>query len=287
MIENISSALVLSGRKYAKVVRASLKERTSQLTGNPPGLVVVLIGDDPASLVYVGAKEKACAKVGFYSKLVKLPSDTTEEVVLQIIEDLNNDNAVHGILVQLPVPKHISADKIASAVLPEKDVDGFHPVNVGRMWRGEDGLFPCTPSGIIGLLKFHNIVLEGKNALVLGRSNIVGKPMAALLLQENCTVTIAHSRTRSLEAKCREADILVAAVGRAEMVRGSWVKPGAVVIDVGMNRNSEGKLVGDVAYDEVSLVCSAITPVPGGVGPLTIAFLLENTYKARKLLLKK
>ncbi len=287
MTENMSSALVLSGRKYAKVVRASLKERTSKLTGNPPGLVVVLIGEDPASLVYVGAKEKACTKVGFYSKLVKLPSDTTEEAVLQIIEDLNNDNAVHGILVQLPVPKHISADKIASAVLPEKDVDGFHPVNVGRMWRGEEGLFPCTPSGVIGLLKFHNIVLEGKNALVLGRSNIVGKPMAALLLQENCTVTIAHSRTRSLEAKCREADILVAAVGRAEMVRGSWVKPGAVVIDVGMNRNSEGKLVGDVAYDEVSQVCSAITPVPGGVGPLTIAFLLENTYKARKLLLKK
>jgi len=285
--ESMSSALVLSGRKYAKVVRASLKERTSQLTGNPPGLVVVLIGEDPASLVYVGAKEKACTKVGFYSKLVKLPSDTTEEVVLQIIEDLNNDAAVHGILVQLPVPKHISADRIASAVLPEKDVDGFHPVNVGRMWRGEEGLFPCTPSGVIGLLKFHNIVLEGKNALVLGRSNIVGKPMAALLLQENCTVTIAHSRTRSLEAKCREADILVAAVGRAEMVRGSWVKPGAVVIDVGMNRNSEGKLVGDVAYDEVSQVCSAITPVPGGVGPLTIAFLLENTYKARKLLLKK
>ena len=278
-------ALVLSGRKYAKVVRSSLLERVNALSGPPPGLTVIMVGDDPASRVYVGAKEKACKKVGFNSRIVNLPEETTEDQILNLVDKLNSDDSVHGILVQLPLPAHISVNRVASAVLPEKDVDGFHPVNVGRLWRGEEGLFPCTPSGIVGLLHHHQIQLSGKNAVIVGRSNIVGKPMAALLLRENCTVSIAHSRTSNLTEQCRRADILVVAVGRAEMVNADWVKPGAVVVDVGMNRNSEGKLVGDVDYNSVSTVCSAITPVPGGVGPLTIAFLLENTLLARTRLL--
>ncbi len=202
--------------------------------------------------------------------------------MLRLIDELNSSREVHGILVQLPLPRHISPSRVASAVLPEKDVDGFHPVNVGKLWRGEDGLFPCTPSGIIGLLHHHGIPLQGKNALIAGRSNIVGKPMAALLLRENCTVTLAHSRTENLPEKARAADILVAAVGKPEFVRENWVKPGAVVIDVGINRDSSGELIGDVDYHGVFERCSAITPVPGGVGPLTIAFLLKNTLKARK-----
>ncbi len=275
--------LVLSGRKYARVVRASLKERVDELQGPPPGLAVIMVGDNAASKVYVGAKEKACKKVGFNSSVISLPVETRETEILQIVDELNSDNNIHGILVQLPLPDHISVDRIASAVLPEKDVDGFHPVNVGRLWRGEEGLFPCTPSGIIGLLRHHDIPMSGRNALIIGRSNIVGKPMAALLLRENCTVTVAHSRTVDLKKQCRKADILVAAVGRAEMIKSDWIKPGAVIVDVGMNRNNEGKLVGDVDYQQVFDICSAITPVPGGVGPLTIAFLLENTFKARIL----
>jgi len=275
------SGLVLSGRKYARVVRSSLKERVSLLQGYPPGLAVIMVGDDPASKVYVGAKEKACKKVGINSSVINMPADSSEADVLRFVDELNSDDKVHGILVQLPLPDHISVDRIASAVLPEKDVDGFHPVNVGRLWRGEDGLFPCTPSGIIGLLRHYDIPMSGKNALIVGRSNIVGKPMAALLLRENCTVTVAHSRTVDLIEQCVRADILVVAAGRAEMIKKDWVKPGAVVVDVGMNRNSSGKLVGDVDYHNVREVCSAITPVPGGVGPLTIAYLLENTFKAR------
>ena len=278
-------ALVLSGRKYARVVRASLRQRVSELQGQLPGLTVIIVGENPASKVYVAAKEKACVKVGFNSNVISLPAEVTQSEILAIVDKLNADDSVHGILVQLPLPEHISTDLIAAAVLPEKDVDGFHPVNVGRPWRGEQGLFPCTPSGIVSLLHHHNIPLSGKNALIVGRSNIVGKPMAALLLRENCTVTVAHSRTVDLKQRCAEADILVVAVGRAEMIKKDWVKPGAVVVDVGMNRRSDGKLVGDVDYDDVSPVCSAITPVPGGVGPLTIAFLLENTFKARNSLL--
>ncbi len=279
--------LVLSGRKYARVVRASIRNRVTELNGSPPGLAVVIVGDNAASKVYVAAKEKACEKVGFHSSVIALSGETTEADILRLIDELNADDSVHGILVQLPLPDHISVDRVASAVMPEKDVDGFHPVNVGRLWRGEDGLFPCTPSGIVGLLHHHDIVLSGKNALIVGRSNIVGKPMAALLLRENCTVTVAHSRTVDLMKQCRKADILIAAVGRAEMIKRNWIKPGAVIVDVGMNRNSDGKLVGDVDYDDVFDVCSAITPVPGGVGPLTIAFLLENTFKARTNLLAK
>ncbi|MEA3266888.1 MAG: bifunctional methylenetetrahydrofolate dehydrogenase/methenyltetrahydrofolate cyclohydrolase FolD [Candidatus Fermentibacteria bacterium] len=275
------SGLVLSGRKYARVVRSSLKERVGALQGPPPGLAVIMVGDDSASKVYVGAKEKACKRVGINSSVINMPADSSEADVLRFVDELNSDDKIHGILVQLPLPDHISVDRIASAVLPEKDVDGFHPVNVGRLWRGEDGLFPCTPSGIVGLLRHYDITMSGKNALIVGRSNIVGKPMAALLLRENCTVTVAHSRTVDLMKQCGQADILVVAVGRAEMIKKDWVKPGAVVVDVGMNRNSSGKLVGDVDYHDVMEVCSAITPVPGGVGPLTIAYLLENTFKAR------
>ncbi len=278
-------ALVLSGRKYSRVVKASLRQRVDELQGQLPGLTVIIVGENPASKVYVAAKEKACIKVGFNSNVISLPAEVTQSEILALIDKLNADDSVHGILVQLPLPEHISTDLIAAAVLPEKDVDGFHPVNVGRLWRGEQGLFPCTPSGIVSLLHHHDIPLTGKNALIVGRSNIVGKPMAALLLRENCTVTIAHSRTVDLKQRCAEADILVVAVGRAEMIKKDWVKPGAVVVDVGMNRRSDGKLVGDVDYDDVSPVCSAITPVPGGVGPLTIAFLLENTFKARNSLL--
>jgi methylenetetrahydrofolate dehydrogenase (NADP+)/methenyltetrahydrofolate cyclohydrolase len=278
-------SLVLSGRKYARVVRASLRERVRELRGQLPGLTVIIVGENSASKVYVAAKEKACVKVGFNSNVISLPADVTQAEILALIDKLNADDSVHGILVQLPLPEHISPDLIAAAVLPEKDVDGFHPVNVGRLWRGEQGLFPCTPSGIVSLLHHHDIPLSGKNALIVGRSNIVGKPMAALLLRENCTVTIAHSRTVDLRQQCTETDILVVAVGRAEMIKKDWVKPGAVVVDVGMNRRSDGKLVGDVDYDDVSPICSAITPVPGGVGPLTIAFLLENTFKARNTLL--
>lgn len=274
-------ALVLSGRKYAKAVRASIKERVSALEGPPPGLVVILVGNDPASEVYVSSKERACTRTGIAGEVIRLSSDTTEEQVLKLIHQLNARSTVNGILVQLPLPDHISPKKIASAVLPEKDVDGFHPVNVGRLWRGEEGLFPCTPSGIIGLLKHYDVPLAGKDALVIGRSNIVGKPMAALLLKENCTVTVAHSRTADLQEKCSRADIVIAAVGRTRMVTSSWIKEGAVVIDVGMNRDDNGDLAGDVDYQDVFPRCSAITPVPGGVGPLTIAFLLENTLKSR------
>ncbi|PIE52741.1 bifunctional methylenetetrahydrofolate dehydrogenase/methenyltetrahydrofolate cyclohydrolase FolD [Candidatus Fermentibacteria bacterium] len=275
---------VLSGRKYSRTVKSSLRERIASLSGEPPGLTVVMVGNDPASSVYVASKEKACRKVGIRGEVIHLPESTSEEEVLQVIRGLNKDSSVHGILVQLPLPDHISAVTVASAVLPEKDVDGFHPVNVGRLWRGEDGLFPCTPSGITGLLKHYEIPLEGKNAVIVGRSNIVGKPMAALLLRENCTVTVAHSRTVDLKALCSSADILIAAVGKARMIGPGWIGNGAVVVDVGINRDSDGNLAGDVDYDAVFEKCYAITPVPGGVGPLTIAFLLENTFKARMAL---
>ncbi len=274
-------ALVLSGKDYAREVRKSVKERAAGLQGPPPGLAVIMVGDDPASSVYVASKERACRKAGFLSRVIRLDESSTEDQVLGRVHELNRDDSIHGILVQLPVPEHISPDAVAAAVDPAKDVDGFHPVNVGRLWRGEKGLFPCTPMGIMGLLKRHDIPLEGKNALVLGRSNIVGKPMAALLLRENCTVTIAHSRTVNLPAMCSRADILIAAVGRPRMIGPDLVSEGAVVIDVGMNRDENGDLCGDVDYQAVFGKASAITPVPGGVGPLTIAFLLENTLRAR------
>lgn len=274
-------ALILSGKDFAKEVRRSVKERVEALHGEPPGLTVVMIGNDPASSVYVASKERACSRTGLRGSVVRLPESVTQREVLKLIHRLNEDPAVSGILVQLPVPEHIDPSVVASAVLPEKDVDGFHPVNVGRLWRGEPGLFPCTPMGIIGLLRHYEIPLEGKDAVIVGRSNIVGKPMAALLLRGNCTVTICHSKTKDLRDKCRKADILIAAVGRPRMITADWVGEDSVVIDVGINRDGSGKLCGDVDFDSVEPVCRAITPVPGGVGPLTIAFLLENTLKAR------
>jgi len=239
------------------------------------------VGDDPASNIYVSMKEKACRKTGFKSILIRLEDSVTEKELLGVIDELNNDASVDGILCQLPVPEHISARKVASAVLPEKDVDGFHPENVGRLWRGEDGLFPCTPTGVIALLKNHDISIDGANAVIIGRSNIVGKPQAGLLLRENATVTFTHSHTSDLPGVCRKADILIVAMGKPEFITDEYVKPGATVIDVGIHRTAGGKLVGDVDFELVEPVCGAITPVPGGVGPLTIAYLLSNTLKAR------
>ncbi len=269
----------LGGRKLARRIRAGLAEEVAARPGPPPGLAVVMVGEDPASSVYVSMKEKACRKAGIESRVVRLPDDVTRERLLGELDALNRDGSVHGILCQLPLPAHLSADEVASAVLPEKDVDGFHPENVGRLFRGMDGLRPCTPSGIVALLDEHGVTIDGARAVVLGRSNIVGKPVAGLLLARHATVTVAHSHTRDLPPLCREADILVVAVGRPRFVTAEHVAPGATVVDVGIHRTDDG-LVGDVDRTSVDGVCGAITPVPGGVGPLTIAFLLENTVNA-------
>jgi methylenetetrahydrofolate dehydrogenase (NADP+)/methenyltetrahydrofolate cyclohydrolase len=287
------AAAVIDGKAVAAEITASVAVETARLVaagGRAPGLAVVLVGDDAASQVYVGAKGKKAKELGFHSVQHTLPADTTEADVLAIVADLNADPSIHGILVQLPLPRHIDTTKVIEAIDPAKDVDGFHPINVGRLAIGERdrALVSCTPAGCLVLVKrVLGADLAGKDALVIGRSNIVGKPMAQLLLQESCTVTVAHSRSRDLPELARHADIIVAAVGRPEMVRGDWVKLGAVVIDVGMNRipapeRGEGKtrLVGDVAYDEAAAVAGAITPVPGGVGPMTIAMLMANTLVA-------
>lgn len=273
--------MILSGRSFASEVRKSLAAEISEDPGRPPGLTVMIVGHDPASDVYVSMKEKACRKVGIAGQVLRFPDTVSQEELLAEVDRLNRDPSVDGILVQLPLPGHISADAVASAVLPSKDVDGFHPVNVGRLWRGEKGLFPCTPVGITAMLKHYGVALDGGRAVIVGRSNIVGKPMAALLLRNHCTVSIAHSHTRDLKGLCSSADILVAAVGRARFITSEFVKPGAAVIDVGTNRTEDG-LVGDVDFQSVMGKCGAITPVPGGVGPLTIAFLLSNTVKAWK-----
>ena len=271
--------MILSGREFAKTVRRSIAEEISQTGGRPPGLAVVIVGDNPASQVYVSMKEKACKKAGLISRIVHLEEAVSEGELLREIENLNQDSSIDGILCQLPLPEHISDETVASSILPSKDVDGFHPVNVGRLWRGEEGLFPCTPVGIIALLKHSGIQIDGVNAVIVGRSNIGGKPMAALLLREHATVTIAHSHTPDLPGLCRQADILIAAVGKPQFINSEFVKPGATLIDVGITRTSEG-LRGDVDFEQVEDICGAITPVPGGVGPLTIAFLLSNTVKA-------
>jgi methylenetetrahydrofolate dehydrogenase (NADP+) / methenyltetrahydrofolate cyclohydrolase len=282
-------AALLDGKKLAETVRAEVKERVARFTNEhrrAPGLEVVLIGVDPASQVYTRNKEKAALEVGIRGKLHALPETATEEELLRLLEQLNQDDTVDGILVQLPLPKQIDERRVLDAVLPEKDVDGFHPVNVGLLASGRPGLVPCTPRGCMKLLASSGVSLKGARAVVVGRSNIVGKPMAQLLLAEHATVTIAHSRTRDLPALCREADVLVAAVGRAEMIEGDWVKEGAVVLDVGINRidtpdaEKKTKLVGDVAFAGARERAGAITPVPGGVGPMTIACLLENTLLA-------
>ena len=286
----MSEAKIIDGKAFAANLRESLARRVGVLKekhGLVPGLAVVLVGEDPASQVYVRNKAKQTVEVGFQSFEHKLDTDTPEADLLALVEKLNGDEAVHGILVQLPLPGHIDSQKVLDSIDPAKDVDGFHAINIGRLWSGMEALVPCTPLGCSLMLKDTLGDLSGLNAVIVGRSNIVGKPMAALLIKESCTVTICHSRTKDLAGVCREADILVAAVGRAEMVRGDWIKPGATVIDVGINRvdapeKGEGKtrLVGDVAFDEASQVAGAITPVPGGVGPMTIACLLVNTLSA-------
>lgn len=283
----MSGAQIIDGKQIAADVRTQVAAEVKRLQaehGITPGLAVVLVGEDPASKVYVANKAKQTVEVGMNSWEHKLPAETSEADLLAVVNKLNNDPACHGILVQLPLPKHINSEKVLNAIDPDKDVDGFHPVNVGRLWVGEKALVPCTPTGSVILAKTVKPNLSGVDAVVIGRSNIVGKPVAALLLRENCTVTVAHSRTKNIEDVVKRADLVVAAVGIPEMVKGSWIKPGAVVIDVGINRvPSEGgktKLVGDVAYDECAKVAGAITPVPGGVGPMTIACLLRNAAQA-------
>jgi methylenetetrahydrofolate dehydrogenase (NADP+)/methenyltetrahydrofolate cyclohydrolase len=277
------AASLIDGKAFAAGLRARLREQVAALVathGITPGLAVVLVGDDPASHVYVRNKGKQCREAGMASFEHRLPQTVTQADLLALVAQLNADPAVHGILVQLPLPRHLDSTAVIAAIAPEKDVDGFHPVNVGRLWSGLEGFVPCTPLGCLLLLREHVGNLAGRHAVVVGRSNIVGKPMAALLLRENCTVTIAHSRTQDLAAECRRADILVAAVGQPEFIRADWIKPDAVVIDVGINRTAAGTLVGDVDFAGAAQVASALTPVPGGVGPMTIACLLQNTYTA-------
>jgi methylenetetrahydrofolate dehydrogenase (NADP+)/methenyltetrahydrofolate cyclohydrolase len=272
-------AELLLGKALARNIRRSLSEELEQSSRRPPGLAVIMVGDDPASEVYVGSKERACRKTGIRSSIIHMEADTTEELVLAEIDRLNTDPEIDGILCQLPVPDQISPARVASAVDPDKDVDGFHPVNVGRLWRGEEGLFPCTPVGMIALLEEYGIPIEGKHTVIVGRSNIVGKPLAGLLLRGNATVTLCHSRTTDLPMVCRQGDILVSAIGRPRFIDHRFVKPGAVLLDVGISRTEDG-LAGDFDFDDVEGLASAITPVPGGIGPLTIAFLLANTVRS-------
>ena len=274
---------VIYGKALAAKMQAALAEKTAQLKaekGLIPGLVVILVGENPASQVYVRNKERSALAAGFKSEVVRVPDTISEKELLALIERYNQDSEWHGILVQLPLPVHISEEKVLLAIDPDKDVDGFHPTNMGKFWSGHPVMIPSTPAGIMEMFKEYQIELEGKTAVVIGRSNIVGKPMAQLLLDANATVTIAHSRTKNLPELARQADILVVAIGRGHFVTKEFVKPGAVVIDVGMNRDANGKLIGDVQYDEVAEVASYITPVPGGVGPMTITMLMEQTYEA-------
>lgn len=298
---------LLDGKAAAAEIRAELAEKVHEMTGagaRLPQLVAVLVGEDPASQVYVGSKVRGCAEIGMLSRTLRLPAETSEAELLALVDQLNEDDAVDGILVQLPLPRQIDEKKVLHRISPEKDVDGFHPVNVGRLWLDEEGFTPATPTGVVDLLKRIGIPLSGRRAVVVGRSAIVGKPMAGLLLRENCTVTVCHSRTADLPAVTREADILVAAIGRAGMIRAEHVREGAVVIDVGINRVTDAAeaerlfpgdderrkqlaskgyiLVGDVDFTQVAPKASAITPVPGGVGPLTVAMVLFNTLKAAR-----
>lgn len=278
------SAIRMDGKMVSAKVRGSILEEVNKLKeqGVRPGLAVIIVGEDPASQVYVRNKERACEECGFYSEKYALPEETTQEQLLELIEELNHNPRIDGILCQLPVPKHIDDQAIIDAISPEKDVDAFHPVNVGKIMVGNFDFLPCTPAGVMQLLEEYGIDPQGKNCVVIGRSNIVGKPMSMLLLHKNGTVTICHSRTKNLKEVCAQADILVAAVGKADFVTADMVKEGATVIDVGMNRK-DGKLCGDVCFDEVNEKAAYLTPVPGGVGPMTITMLMKNTLKAAKL----
>ena len=283
-------AKLIDGKKISAAVRGEIAEETKKFTeenGFAPGLTVIIVGQDPASQVYVRNKKRAGEEVGFASRVIEMPEDTTEEELLSVIDGLVKDDMVHGILVQLPLPKHISEDAVLRAIPPHKDVDAFHAENVGKIMIGDFEFLPCTPAGVMELLKYEGVDPAGKECVVVGRSNIVGKPMAMLLLHSNGTVTICHSRTKNLAEVTRRADILVVAVGRANFITADMVKKGAVVIDVGMNRNAEGKLCGDGDFAAVEPVASMITPVPGGVGPMTITMLLKNTLTAAQSFLSR
>lgn len=276
------SAKILDGKQLSADIKESLRQEVEQIakTGRVPGLAVVIVGDDPASHVYVRNKKRACELIGIKSFGYELPENTSQDELLELVDTLNADDNIDGILVQLPLPKHIDEEAIINAIDPGKDVDCFHPFNVGRVMIGNGIFLPCTPAGVMELIKLSGIEVEGKECVVIGRSNIVGKPQFLLLLQQNGTVTVCHSRTRNLAEVTRRADILVAAVGRAKMIGADMVKPGAIVIDVGMNRDENNKLCGDVDFESVKEIAGAITPVPGGVGPMTIAMLMQNTLRA-------
>ena len=276
-------AKIIDGKALAAKKQAALQEKVERLkaeSGLVPGLVVILVGDDPASQVYVRNKERFAKKVGFLSETVRLSESISAEELIQVIEQYNKDERFHGILVQLPLPKHINDKRVILAIDPKKDVDGFHPMNTGHLWSGRPVMVPCTPAGIMELLREYEVALEGKTAVIIGRSNIVGKPMAQLLLEKNATVTLAHSRTRDLAKVTKQADILIVAIGQGHFVTADFVKEGAVVIDVGMNRDVDGRLIGDVDFEGVEPIASLITPVPGGVGPMTITMLMEQTYQS-------
>jgi methylenetetrahydrofolate dehydrogenase (NADP+)/methenyltetrahydrofolate cyclohydrolase len=277
-------AHIIDGKAIAKEIRARIKDETAELKkcDVTPGLAVVLVGDDTASRVYVTMKEKACAEAGIFSDEHKLPAETSEEQLLELVAQLNADERIDGILVQLPLPDHIDESKVLEAISPKKDVDGFHPYNVGRLATGNPLFKPCTPYGVMKMLEHTGVDLTGADVVVVGRSNIVGKPVALMCLAQHATVTICHSRTRDLAQRVKAADVVIAAVGRAEMIKGEWIKSGATVIDVGINRVGEKKLVGDVEFAAASEKAAAITPVPGGVGPMTIAMLLQNTLESAK-----
>lgn len=278
-------AIIIDGKKVSAQVKEQVRIETEELVkkGIKPGLAVIIVGDDPASRVYVNNKKKACEKVGFLSKEFALPATTTQEELLALVNELNEDKEINGILCQLPLPKGLDEKAVIEAISPLKDVDAFHASNVGKIMIGDYDFLPCTPAGVMEMLHSYNISVEGKECVVIGRSNIVGKPMAMLLLHENGTVTITHSRTKNLKEVTKRADILVAAIGKPKFVTADMVKEGAVVIDVGMDRDENGKLCGDVDFENVKEKCSAITPVPGGVGPMTIAVLMKNTLKACKI----
>lgn len=278
------AAIIIDGKEIAKKKRLEIADQVQELKkqGITPGLAVILVGDNQASRTYVNSKQKTAKELGMHNVLIEYPVSITEQELLAKIDELNNDEAIHGILVQLPLPGHISEKKLIEAISPEKDVDGFHPINIGRMMTGKDAFLPCTPYGVMVMMEDIGIDLSGKHVVVVGRSNIVGKPAGQLFLNENATVTYCHSRTKDLKEHTKQADVIVAAVGKAGLITAEHIKPGAVVIDVGMNRNDAGKLCGDVAFEEVKETAGYITPVPGGVGPMTIAMLMYNTLKSAK-----
>lgn len=275
-------AKIIDGKEVSLYIKERIKTETEKL-GVTPGLAVILVGDDPASHVYVNNKKKACEFCGFYSESYELPAETSEDELLELIDVLNNNDRIHGILVQMPLPKHIDPDRVVNAILPEKDVDAFNPYNVGKIMLGDYNFLPCTPAGVMELLKYYNIDVSGKSCAVIGRSNIVGKPMAMLMLHANATVTVCHSKTADLKSVVKNADIVIAAIGKPRFVTADMIKEGAVVVDVGINRLDTGKLCGDVDFEKVSEIASFITPVPGGVGPMTIAMLMQNTLTSAKL----